>query len=168
METMLRNARITAQWDDGPERRDEAIRQVHLAMYRSALGQITADEREQILAVLRPCCPEIFVSPRRGTPAFSIPEPFAEAIEPTRTDLTCRPCSASPAVLTHKSANVRTIGRLFLEEEQSDLGDPLLFDSPAPLGQLWPKIRMVAPLQVRQYFLCHPLNALDEFNFRFR
>ena len=59
---MLRNARITAHWDDGPVKAEEAIRQVHLAMYRSALGLITEDEREQILTVLRPCCPEVFVS----------------------------------------------------------------------------------------------------------
>jgi hypothetical protein len=87
---MLRNARITAQCDNTPERRDEAIRQVHLAMYRSALGQITADEREQILAILRRCCPEVFVSPpaeEKHCIAFSIPEPFVEGnranVEPT-------------------------------------------------------------------------------------
>lgn len=76
---MLRNAHVTAQSDGGPERKHEAIRQVHLAMYRFALGQITEDERKRLLSILRPCCPEVFVSPAneegRG-PMFSIPEEF--------------------------------------------------------------------------------------------
>jgi len=58
---MLRNARITVECDDGAEKRKEAIRQVHLAMYRTGLSQITAEEREQILAILRPCCSEVFL-----------------------------------------------------------------------------------------------------------
>ena len=62
VETMLRNARITAQCDDGAEKRQEAVRQVHLAMYRAGLSQITAEEREQILEILRPCYPEVFIA----------------------------------------------------------------------------------------------------------
>jgi len=61
VETMLRNARITAQCHDGSERRLEAVRQVHLAMYRAGLCQITVEEREQILEILRPYCPEVFI-----------------------------------------------------------------------------------------------------------
>jgi len=80
---MLRNAHVTAQSDGGPERKHEAIRQVHLAMYRFALGQITEDERQRLLSILRPCCPEVFVSPpdKQGRdPAFSIPaEPYADS-----------------------------------------------------------------------------------------
>lgn len=62
VETMLHNARITAECADAEERRKEAIRQVHVAMYRAGLSQITAEEREQILALLRSCCPEVFVT----------------------------------------------------------------------------------------------------------
>ena len=61
VETILHNARITAECADAEERRKEAIRQVHVAMYRAGLSQITAEEREQILTILRPCCPEVFV-----------------------------------------------------------------------------------------------------------
>ena len=46
----------------GPDRAKEAERQIHAAMYRFALGQITEDERRCILGILRPCCPEMFVS----------------------------------------------------------------------------------------------------------
>ncbi len=62
VETMLQNARLTRDWPDGDEQRGEAERQVRMAMYRSALGQISDEERERILTILRPCCPEICVS----------------------------------------------------------------------------------------------------------
>ena len=55
-----------------------------------------------------------------------------------------------------------------VEEEQSDLGDPLLFNCLALFCQLGPLVRRVVPLQVRQHVSRHPLNAFDEFGFRFR
>lgn len=60
VETALRNARLTRDWPDGEEKRAEAERQLRMAMYRSALGQISDQERDRILAILRPCCPELF------------------------------------------------------------------------------------------------------------
>ena len=57
---MLDNARLTAAAAENAERCEEAQRQVHQAMYRFGLGQITEEERRQILALLEPCCPGIF------------------------------------------------------------------------------------------------------------
>ena len=34
-----------------------------MAMYYTALGQITQQEKKRILHILRPCCPEIFFTP---------------------------------------------------------------------------------------------------------
>ncbi len=63
------NARLTAGTADGPERTGEARRQVRMVLYASALGQITREEREEILAILRPCCPEVFsFAPARDDP----------------------------------------------------------------------------------------------------
>jgi hypothetical protein len=64
-EAMLQSARLTRDWPNGEEKRAEAERQVRMAMYRSALGQIFDEEREHILAILRPCCPDLFTSLRR-------------------------------------------------------------------------------------------------------
>jgi len=61
---MMANARLTAAATDSPERTDEAKRQVHQAMYRFALGEITEEERQQILTLLKPCCPGTFFVPR--------------------------------------------------------------------------------------------------------
>jgi hypothetical protein len=62
VEAMLGNARLTRDWPMGEEKRAEAERQVRMAMYRSALGQISHEERDCILAILRPCCPDLFAS----------------------------------------------------------------------------------------------------------
>ena len=62
VETVLRNARLTLDWPDGEEKRAEAERQIRMAMYRAALGQISNDERDRILDILRPCCPALFTS----------------------------------------------------------------------------------------------------------
>ena len=79
---MLHNARITAGCDDAEARRKEAIRQVHVAMYRAGLSQITAEEREQILMILRPCCPEAFIAcPAEKDPVLGLgipEEPVAD------------------------------------------------------------------------------------------
>ena len=61
--TMMANARLTAAAGDGFEKTQEAKRQVHQTMYRFALGEITDEERRQILTLLRPCCPGVFFSP---------------------------------------------------------------------------------------------------------
>lgn len=63
VETMLDNARLTRDWPIGEEQRAEAERQVRMAMYRSALGQITNEERQRVLDILRPCCADIFACP---------------------------------------------------------------------------------------------------------
>jgi hypothetical protein len=69
METVLGNARLTACSADSPERTEEARRQVQMVLYESALGRITREEREHILAILRPCCPEMFsFEPARDDP----------------------------------------------------------------------------------------------------
>ena len=60
MATLLHNAGVTRHWPDGEEKRQEAERQVHHTMYEAALGCITEQEREQILEILRPSCPELF------------------------------------------------------------------------------------------------------------
>lgn len=59
VEMTLRNARLTADWPDGDEKRAEAERQLRMAMYRAALGQISGNERDRIVAILRPCCAEL-------------------------------------------------------------------------------------------------------------
>jgi len=60
---MLRNARLTRNWPECDERVEEAKRQVRMAMYRNGLGQISVEERDLIVSILRPCCPDIFTSP---------------------------------------------------------------------------------------------------------
>ena len=60
---MMLNARLTAAAADGTERAEEAQRQVYQTMYRHAVGQMTAEERDHLLAILRPCCPDGFFAP---------------------------------------------------------------------------------------------------------
>lgn len=61
--TMLANAALTAAASDGPDKAADAARQIHAAMYGFALGHVTESERQQILAVLQPCCAAMFFSP---------------------------------------------------------------------------------------------------------
>jgi hypothetical protein len=61
-ETMLRNARITRNWPDCREKVAEASRQAHMALYERALQEISDEQRDQILEILRPYCDEIFYS----------------------------------------------------------------------------------------------------------
>ena len=65
VEAMRGNARLTRDWPMGEEKRAEAERQVRMVMYRSALGRISHEERDCILAILRPSCPELFASSAR-------------------------------------------------------------------------------------------------------
>jgi hypothetical protein len=90
-ETMRTNARITASAPEGTERRQEAERQeaerqVHQAMYRAALGEITEEERSFVLAVLYPCCPELFIA----RPQWTTPWRSRTSIQPCPTAR--RPC----------------------------------------------------------------------------
>jgi hypothetical protein len=62
IETLLHNARLTRDWPNSDERYDQAQRQVLRAMYQTALGQISHQERNRILEILRPCCPELFAA----------------------------------------------------------------------------------------------------------
>ncbi len=57
---MLDAATLTGGWPNSEERCEEAQRQVRRAMYKAALEQITDQERDHILEILRPHCPEIF------------------------------------------------------------------------------------------------------------
>jgi hypothetical protein len=72
VQTSIHNAEIVREYPDSPERTDAAREQVHRAMYRAALGQITENERTQILAILTPCCPDFFSYPL--TPIARLPE----------------------------------------------------------------------------------------------
>ena len=60
---MLDNARLIGNAVDDPMQSLEAERQVRMAMYKFALGQITEQEKQQILDILRPCCSEVFFTP---------------------------------------------------------------------------------------------------------
>ena len=60
VETLLRNARLTRDWPDSEVKCEQAKRQVLQAMYQAGLGQISDEERNRILEILRPCCPELF------------------------------------------------------------------------------------------------------------
>ena len=62
VQTTLRNASLVLAWPDGDERRAEAERQVRMAMYRAALGQISEEVKGRILGILFPLCPDLFVS----------------------------------------------------------------------------------------------------------
>jgi hypothetical protein len=76
---MLANASLTRDAPDDRERTAEAARQIHQAMYRFALGQISEAERTRVLQILRPCCPEIFVTPAsRDVPSPALSDPYAE------------------------------------------------------------------------------------------
>ena len=67
--TMLDNASLIRESRDGQQRAEQAKRLIFVAMYRSALGQISEAERQRILDVLRPCCPEIFLLSAQEPPA---------------------------------------------------------------------------------------------------
>jgi hypothetical protein len=60
VQVIIENAMLTRERPDSIERTEEASRRVRMAMYYSALGQITQEEKKRILDILRPCCPEIF------------------------------------------------------------------------------------------------------------
>lgn len=74
-QTFLRNAEFVRSLPDSPEKLDAARRQIHWAMYRAALRQITEDERQRILSILAPCCPGLLVS--------DLPAPFPFPSDPT-------------------------------------------------------------------------------------
>jgi hypothetical protein len=63
VEVIIENAVLTRERPDSIERTEEARRRVRMAMYYAALGQLTQEEKGRILAILRPCCPELFFSP---------------------------------------------------------------------------------------------------------
>ena len=60
VKVMLDNAMLTRNALGDPKQSIEARRQIRMTMYKHALGQITDEERQRILNILRPCCPEIF------------------------------------------------------------------------------------------------------------
>jgi len=65
---MIENAHLTREFANCPERSTEARRQFYQAMYDFAMGRITREERRQILALLEPCCPEVFEAARSIEP----------------------------------------------------------------------------------------------------
>jgi len=62
VDAMLQCARLTRDWPDAAEKCPEAERQIRMAMYRRALGEISDEERNSILSLLAPCCPDLFVA----------------------------------------------------------------------------------------------------------
>ena len=82
METVLGNARLTACSTDSPERTEEARRQVHMMLYESRWVGSREKEREQILAILRPCCPGdvLRFEPARDDPVRGICIPTMQTI----------------------------------------------------------------------------------------
>lgn len=60
---MFDNATLTRNASDSLDQAKEAERQIRMAMYKSALGQITEQEKQHILDILHPCCPEVFFTP---------------------------------------------------------------------------------------------------------
>jgi hypothetical protein len=60
VEMLVHNARLTRDWPDCQEKLDEASRQAHMALYKHALQEISDEERDCILEILRPCCPDLF------------------------------------------------------------------------------------------------------------
>ena len=59
-QTFIRNAQIVRGYPACEQKVQAAREQIHRAMYRSALGYITLDERDCILSILAPCCPDVF------------------------------------------------------------------------------------------------------------
>lgn len=52
-------ARLIRDHPDATERREEAARQVRMTLYRTVIGELTRAERDRILPILLPCCPQI-------------------------------------------------------------------------------------------------------------
>jgi hypothetical protein len=65
---MLDDAKLTRDWPDCQEKLDAASRQVRMALYKRVLHEISDEERDTILDILRPHCPEIFYSGPTGEP----------------------------------------------------------------------------------------------------
>jgi cell pole-organizing protein PopZ len=55
-------ARLIAAFPDPDQRHREARREIHMAMIDHALGRLTDAERDRILVVLRPSCPDVFAA----------------------------------------------------------------------------------------------------------
>lgn len=91
VENMLQNARLTRDWPILQEQRTEAERQVRMVMYRAALGEITEEERRQIFDILRPCCPDLFVTP----PSACLRSPDARPLAGQPSCLPGTPCPRS-------------------------------------------------------------------------
>jgi hypothetical protein len=73
VEAMLDNAKLTHDAPEGPEKAEEAKRLVRTAMYKFALSQITEEEKQRLLTILRPCCPDVFVTPPPTEEQYSVP-----------------------------------------------------------------------------------------------
>ncbi|MGA2796871.1 MAG: hypothetical protein ABSE63_04780 [Thermoguttaceae bacterium] len=67
VKAIFNNANLIRNSSESLYQAAEAERQILMAMYKFALGQITQEEKQQILDVLRPCCPEIFFTPPHAT-----------------------------------------------------------------------------------------------------
>ena len=63
VKAIFNNANLIRNSADSPDQAAEAERQIRMAMYKFALGQMTQEEKQQILGILQPCCPEIFFTP---------------------------------------------------------------------------------------------------------
>ena len=145
---MLRNARITAQCDDGAEKRLEAVRQVHLAMYRAGLCQITMEEREQILESFGRIARRSSSRARPGKTTFwgsaflrgRFPTTVRRPDNGANRNDSRRPLHnlEYPGTHTQFCHAVRSESPLSCERRKSDLGDPLFLDCLALLCQFGP------------------------------
>jgi len=71
VEALLHGACLVSDWPDETQRQEAAERLIRAAMYEAALGKISDDVKQQILAILRPFCPDLFYS---GLPPEVRPE----------------------------------------------------------------------------------------------
>jgi len=63
VKAMFDNATLIRNTPDSLDQAKEAERQIRMALYKFALGQITEQEKQQIIDLLHPCCPEVFFTP---------------------------------------------------------------------------------------------------------
>ncbi len=68
--TTIELAGLIAVFPDVDQRYQEARREIYMLMVDYALGRLTDAERDRVLDILRPACPELFATP----PEKSLPE----------------------------------------------------------------------------------------------
>ena len=61
-DAMMASAKLICSFPDCEERHAAARREVYMVLYEFALERLTREERERILDLLHPCCPDAFDS----------------------------------------------------------------------------------------------------------